>query len=451
MGGSSSKNPVVTESFALFSQPERDKIESTWLGICGSGRILLCSHAALQNYLSDKVSSSLADSLCRYVFQEEACLNPDKLNPARPSAGLEGIAVALAKSLRGTVEEKAKIIKSFAGGTVTRSTLSKVLVTLIESTYIALKQQGKLHSWSLSSSEKSWSSLACMLVSSINGSDDEMIELEKLERWLSGCPLVQKMLHTTVLNAFPVIEENAYSSSPLFPECVGADWSRVTSLLDFSSVLCLTDAVPSLTCTPWRLVYSSRIQGLSFGTMIKAIRERGPALLVLKDTDGHIFGGYSSESWAPRGTFYGSSECFLFTTEPALQVFHSTSSTSYNDNFMYLNMGQETLPNGLGMGGQFDYFGLWLSSDFGEGHSKAEPKCSTYGSSQLSARTQFSFSDLEVWCIGPDPLQRDEDDGETREVSILDKDATATAMLELINKGPVSEGLRDEGPEEAGS
>ena len=39
--------------------------------------------------------------------------------------------------------------------------------------------------------------------------------------------------------------------------------------------------------------------------MIKAIKDKGQALLVLKDEDGHVFGGYSSDSWTPKGTFYG--------------------------------------------------------------------------------------------------------------------------------------------------
>lgn len=60
-----------------------------------------------------------------------------------------------------------------------------------------------------------------------------------------------------------------------------------------------------------------------------------------------------------------------------------------------------------GMGGQHDYFGLWLDSDFGRGHSRARPKCTTYGSPQLSAEEDFSLDSVEVWAVGKPPVPDD--------------------------------------------
>ena len=110
----------------------------------------------------------------------------------------------------------------------------------------------------------------------------------------------------------------------------------------------------------------------------------------------------------------GDSNCFLFTLSPDIGVF---SPTGYNSNFMYLQQNAQTLPNGLvgavlnchysflccivqGMGGQMEYFGLWLSADYGTGHSKAKPKCSTYGSPMLSSSEDFQVDMLEVWGVG---------------------------------------------------
>lgn len=53
-----------------------------------------------------------------------------------------------------------------------------------------------------------------------------------------------------------------------------------------------------------------------------------------------------------------------------------------------------------GMGGQHNYFGLWIDVDFGKGHSKAKPTCTTYNSPQLSAQEDFRFEKLEVWAVG---------------------------------------------------
>lgn len=56
-----------------------------------------------------------------------------------------------------------------------------------------------------------------------------------------------------------------------------------------------------------------------------------------------------------------------------------------------------------GMGGQHDYFGLWLDSDFGHGHSRARPKCTTYSSPQLSGDEDFTLDSMEVWAVGKPP------------------------------------------------
>jgi hypothetical protein len=56
-----------------------------------------------------------------------------------------------------------------------------------------------------------------------------------------------------------------------------------------------------------------------------------------------------------------------------------------------------------GMGGQHGYFGLWVDADFGKGHSKAKPRCTTYNSPQLSAKEDFRFDKIEVWGVGDPP------------------------------------------------
>ena len=62
------------------------------------------------------------------------------------------------------------------------------------------------------------------------------------------------------------------------------------------------------------------------------------------------------------------------------------------------------------MGGQLNYFGLWIDYTFNKGHSKAEPKCTTYGSPQLSCSPEFVVDSLEVWGVGPERKKHDSDD-----------------------------------------
>lgn len=48
------------------------------------------------------------------------------------------------------------------------------------------------------------------------------------------------------------------------------------------------------------------------------------------------------------------------------------------------------------MGGQFDYFGLYISPEFDKGHSMARPLCSTYQSPRLSKEEEFEIDAVEV-------------------------------------------------------
>ena len=38
---------------------------------------------------------------------------------------------------------------------------------------------------------------------------------------------------------------------------------------------------------------------------------KGPTVLVVRDKQGHVFGGYASESWTKNGKFFG--EVIIFT------------------------------------------------------------------------------------------------------------------------------------------
>ncbi|RKO82995.1 TLDc domain-containing protein, partial [Blyttiomyces helicus] len=84
----------------------------------------------------------------------------------------------------------------------------------------------------------------------------------------------------------------------------------------------------------------------------------------------------------------GDSSNFLFTLLPTLALYRPTS---YNTNYQYFNYAMATLPNGLGFGGQMEYFGLWIDASFESGHSKAHPRSSTYGNLRLSGREEFSI------------------------------------------------------------
>lgn len=58
------------------------------------------------------------------------------------------------------------------------------------------------------------------------------------------------------------------------------------------------------------------------------------------------------------------------------------------------------------MGGQFNYWGLWLDCEYG--HGECSDTCTTFKNySQLSVNKQFEIRHIEVWAVGEKPKNED--------------------------------------------
>ena len=141
----------------------------------------------------------------------------------------------------------------------------------------------------------------------------------------------------------------------------------------------------------WKRVFTSS-QGKSFTLLLQMLNTCNESLIIIKDSKGKIFGFYTFDAFDSQPKFYGSSSNFLFTQEP-LRLYNTTG---YNCNYLYFNHGQKTMINGIGLGGQLDYFGLYISEDF-TGHSRAEPKSTTYGNPPLSGSQEFDIDIIEIY------------------------------------------------------
>ena len=83
-----------------------------------------------------------------------------------------------------------------------------------------------------------------------------------------------------------------------------------------------------------------------------------------------------------------------------------------------------------GMGGQLRYFGLFLDEQFSFGHSKAEPRCTTFGSPQLSAESTFQLDCMEVWGVGPVAKLTADDEGVSHDV--IARRSIACNVIDLL-------------------
>ncbi|KAL7747955.1 hypothetical protein RI367_006703 [Sorochytrium milnesiophthora] len=218
------------------------------------------------------------------------------------------------------------------------------------------------------------------------------------------------------------------------PHLLGAFKHAILSYMDMSV---LNTYLPATHRQTWHLAYSSSRDGLSWATFQHATAQYpGAVVLVVRDKGGGVFGAYTSTPLALAPAFQSPSESFVFRLAPALSV-HAPSG--YNRNFVYFNHGAATLPNGIGFGGQLDYFGLWLGSDFIHGHSRANPVSTTYNSPVLSSASDFVIDAVDCYVVLA--AEVDPDDA-TDKRGVLEKNPELVEFMEMAGKKMYSKDIR---------
>jgi len=191
----------------------------------------------------------------------------------------------------------------------------------------------------------------------------------------------------------------------------------------------------------WQLVYSTSLHGHSLSTLyqrssLHPAAACDGALLLCRDSDGWVFGCWTSERWERRELYYGGSDCFVFTWHPTFKVYEAREETRRKRNRDRRQSREAQRPqhdrdgaaveqrqqqeeaeeeeeeeralrtSGAGyyqlaksehiaLGGG-ERFALWLDSAFRDGTSGP---CSTFDSPTLSKRPQFKCFELEVWSM----------------------------------------------------
>uniref|UniRef100_A0A4W5KR88 Nuclear receptor coactivator 7 n=1 Tax=Hucho hucho TaxID=62062 RepID=A0A4W5KR88_9TELE len=139
---------------------------------------------------------------------------------------------------------------------------------------------------------------------------------------------------------------------------------------------------------PWRLAYSTVEHGTSLKTLYRSLLEvDSPVLLVIKDMDNQLFGGYSTHPFRVSEHCYGTGETFLFSFCPEIKVYRWTGENSY---FVKGNI------DSLQMGGGGGQIGLWLDADLYHGTTSS---CATFHNQPLSTQKDFIIHSVEVWAF----------------------------------------------------
>ena len=250
------------------------------------------------------------------------------------------------------------------------------------------------------------------------------VEREDFESLILNTPVIESILADVMRSCFQLASQN----SSLIPTIPGGTATKI-SLLE---AVFLKNSLPHELRPVWRPLFNTDIHGESFSKLAGAITRQGPTLVIITDEGGNKFGGFATDPWVMNPKFCGKPETFLFHLNPKMNIY---DSTPFNTNYQYFNLKQKTMPNGLGMGGQLEYFGFWIDHEFGI--VKTSPSCSTYHSPQLG-ETEGKIRRLEVFGVGE--LKIDEDEGGP---SVLDMDPEAQAVLEMMGKTFHSKVIRE--------
>ncbi|CAO3666014.1 unnamed protein product [Umbelopsis vinacea] len=195
----------------------------------------------------------------------------------------------------------------------------------------------------------------------------------------------------------------------------------------------------TIAASPHRLIFSSKVDGNSWQNFANKIVNQGAVLLVIKTSEsGDIFGGYVDAPLQISTRWTGNQNNYLFRLNQ-MGVWDAANGT--NDHYQYLCWGKKSLPNGFGMGGQFDYCGLWLNADFSHGHSKAGPLCTTYMSPRLSSQEEFIIDQVEAWLVRPIPV--DPNNPYPRSQGSVLNHAEEMAFLEMAGRKLYSKDIRE--------
>ncbi|XP_053467262.1 oxidation resistance protein 1a isoform X1 [Ictalurus furcatus] len=176
-------------------------------------------------------------------------------------------------------------------------------------------------------------------------------------------------------------------TASLEPETFKPNLSEPSDLLVAEQIEKLAKHLPPRTIGyPWTLAFSTSKHGMSIKTLYRIMQgQDSPVLLVVKDSDGQVFGALASEPFKVSDGFYGTGETFLFSFYPQFEVYKWTG-----DNMFFIKGDMDSLAFGGGSG----EFGLWLDGDLYHGRSHS---CKTFGNPMLSAKEDFFVQDIEIW------------------------------------------------------
>lgn len=416
---SSSTDPRFTSTSRAFTQKELEDLKSLFQSLAAqsqsNGKYI--SPSVFQAYF--EIHGPLGERLFDLVTQQR---KDHQLT-------FEDLVIAKGIYEKGTKDEIEEFIYQLldvnGDGILGRSDLESALVAIFDHIFKGDNSESK----SGSSKDNVGIFLDAAVFTKHNEGTEECMSFQEFRSWSTILPSVRKFLGSLLLPPDP---GRPGSQVPRL-----LYWEHIDSnmmLLRKEFAWHIRGALSQHELEEWKLLYHSSFNGLSFNTFLGNISsDEGPTVLIIKDKEGYIYGGYASEPWERHGDFYGDMKSFLFQLYPKAAIFRPTGANT-NLQWCAVNFSSNNIPNGIGFGGQANHFGLFLSASFEQGHTFS---CTTFGSPSLSKTNKIQPEVIECW--GVVTQRAEQDKHEALKGTVLERFKEDRHMLNLVGLANSSE------------
>ena len=159
-----------------------------------------------------------------------------------------------------------------------------------------------------------------------------------------------------------------------------------SSIISDDQLLLLLKWIPErISVKEPRLLFSSDQHGTTLRAMLSKMQIFRETIILIKTTEGEVFGCYCSEPWTKRlsNIFFGTGETFLFSLEPKPMKYQWSEKAA-----LFISASNEYLLIGSGNGS-----GIMLDDLLTKGRTE---RCDTFNNDPLCQSGDFICKSLEV-------------------------------------------------------
>lgn len=403
-------DPRISSATRAFSEKELDDLKSLFASLAAQSQSggKYISPSAFKAYTG--ISGPLGDRLYDIVTQNR---KDQKLT-------FEDLVIAKGTYEKGTKEEIDEFLYQLCDvdgdGNLTRSDLEAVIREMLDN----ISSSGNFEPSSALEQRPIGIFLdAANFTKDNEGSSGRSMSFEDFRSWCCLVPSARKFLISLLKPS---------SSGSQVPHLIHQDdIDSNMLLLKEEYAWHIGGALSHQELGEWKLLYHSALHGQSFNTFLGNMSNaEGPTVLIIKDKEGYVYGGYASQPWERHADFYGDMKSFLFQLYPKASIYRPTGANN-NIQWCGVNFSSDSIPNGIGFGGRTNHFNLFISANFDHGHTFTG---ATFNSPCLSKSSQIYAEVIECWGIVAKGGQQEKQEG--LKGSVLERFKEDRNMLNLV-------------------